>query len=301
MRTAAKSPSQGLVFLILAQTMVGINIVASKVLLASLPIFFLLFIRFTLATLILLALHWLTYLKEATPLSYFFSELKRKDWLFILAQALSAGVLFNCLMLLGLHYTDANVAGIITSTLPAMIAILSWIFLGERIAGKQGLCIFFATMGLMTIAYGKLSGTQVIHSFVGDIIILFSLLPEAAYYVLSRAYPNRLPVFLISALMNGINAMLTLPLGILFYLQTPTFDLTTWIIMFILGLSSGLFYVFWYFGCQQVDGVLASLSTAAMPLATVILAFAILGEQLTLQQGLGMLLVLFSIVLYARK
>ena len=47
---------------------------------------------------------------------------------------------------------------------------------------------------------------------------------------------------------------------------------TGWFIVFILGLSSGLFYVFWYQGCQKVDGVMASLSTAVMPVATVILA-----------------------------
>ena len=64
---------------------------------------------------------------------------------------------------------------------------------------------------------------------------------------------------------------------------------------------SGLFYVFWFFRCQRVDGVMASLSTAVMPLATVILAWALLGEQLTTGQGIGMGLVILSIVIYARR
>ena len=64
---------------------------------------------------------------------------------------------------------------------------------------------------------------------------------------------------------------------------------------------SGLFYVFWFFGCQRVDGVMASLSTAVMPVATVILAWALLGEQLTTGQGIGMGLVILSIVIYARR
>ncbi|KTD11330.1 DMT family transporter [Legionella jamestowniensis] len=290
----------GLLFLILAQVMVGVNIVSSKIILSSTPLFFLLAMRFALATLILFPLHWLSPAKKLS-LRYYFSLLTRRDWVFIVAQALSAGVLFNCLMLLGLHYTDANVAGIITSTLPAIIAIMSWIILKEKISGKQSFCIVFATLGLVVIAYDKLQGNQAIHSFLGDFIVLFSLLPEATYYVLCKIHPNRLPVFITSAVMNGINALLILPVGIYYYVGIPTPTLNTWLILFILGLSSGLFYVFWYFGYQLVDSIMASLSTAIMPVATVLLAWAILNEQLTALQCTGMGLVLLSIVIYAKK
>jgi len=74
-----------------------------------------------------------------------------------------------------------------------------------------------------------------------------------------------------------------------------------WIILIILGLSSGLFYVFWYYGYKHVDGVMASLSTAIMPVATVIIAWLLLGEQLTLWQSVGMGMVIFSIAIYAKR
>lgn len=293
---------QGVVFLILAQTMVGINIVSSKYLLSSAPILFLLMIRFALASLILLPLHWLTPAKKQS-IYYHFSQLKRNDWLFILAQALSAGVLFNFFMLLGLHYTDANVAGIITSALPAMIAVMSWIILGEKISGKKSLCVFFATAGLIIIACDKWHGLGDTHSFSGDAIVFFSLFPEAAYYVLCKLHPNRLPVFLISSLLNAINAIILAFISV--------FSITHWnnlhinfengLILFILGLSSGLFYVFWFFGSQRVDGIMASLSTAVMPVITVIFAWLFLGELLTLWQLAGMGLVIFSIAIYAMR
>lgn len=46
---------------------------------------------------------------------------------------------------------------------------------------------------------------------------------------------------------------------------------------------------------------MASLSTAVMPLATVILAWLILGEHLTTGQTIGMGMVLLSIAAYARR
>jgi len=291
---------QGMLFLILAQIMVGVSIVFSKYVLSSIPILFILALRFTLASIILLPLHWLTPAKKLPIFSYF-AQLKRRDWFFIFAQALSAGVLFNFLILWGLSYTDANVAGIITSALPAIIAIMSWIILGEKISGKKAICVGFATLGLVVIAGDKLSGLKVTHSFLGDALVLVSLLPEATYYILSKMHVHSLPVFLISSLLNGINAIL-----LLFCLRFTAWDGLTihaldWLILIILGLSSGLFYVFWYFGCQKVDGVMASLSTAVMPLATVLIAWLLLGEQLTLGQTVGMSMVILSIAAYAKR
>nr|WP_229310236.1 DMT family transporter [Legionella pneumophila] len=291
---------QGMLFLIFAQIMVGINIVFSKYVLSSIPVLYILALRFTLAAVILLLLHWLTPAKKLPVYSYFL-QLKRRDWFFIFAQALSAGVLFNFLILWGLQYTDANVAGIITSALPAIIAIMSWLILGEKISGKKAICVGFATLGLVVIACDKLGNINVSHSFLGDALVLTSLLPEAMYYILSKMHVNSLPVFLISSLLNGINAIL-----LLFFLSFSTWDCFTihtldWLILIILGLSSGLFYVFWYFGCQAVDGVMASLSTAVMPLATVTIAWIFLGEQLTIGQIIGMGMVILSITVYAKR
>lgn len=77
--------------------------------------------------------------------------------------------------------------------------------------------------------------------FLGDALVLTSLLPEAMYYILSKMHVNSLPVFLISSLLNGINAIL-----LLFCLSFSTWDSFTihtldWLILIILGLSSGLF------------------------------------------------------------
>ncbi|MBA2657666.1 MAG: DMT family transporter [Tatlockia sp.] len=289
-----------MLFLILAQIMVGVNIVFSKYVLSSIPILFILALRFSLAAVILFPLHWLTAAKQL-PLSHYFLQLNRRDWFFIFAQALSAGVLFNFLILWGLNYTDANVAGIITSALPAIIALMSWIILGEKISGKKAVCVGFASLGLLVIAYDKMSSLKVSHSFRGDVLVLASLIPEATYYILAKMHISPLPVFLISSLLNGINAILLLCCLSFTTWHGVNIHSGDWFILVILGLSSGLFYVFWYFGCQKVDGIMASLSTAVMPLATVIIAWLLLGEHLTIGQAIGMTMVVLSILAYARR
>ena len=291
----------GIACLAIAQTLVALNIVCSKLLLPFIPVLILLEIRFVLATITLLLLHWVVPAKTDDSIKDHFLKFKRRDWLYIFAQSITAGASFNCLMLTGLNYTDANVAGIITSALPAIIAIMAWIILSEKISAQKILCIFCATAGLMVIAFDKLNSIGEAHSFLGDSIVFLSLIPESAYYVLCKLYPNKLPIFLASALFNGINAILLFP--VFYFTPWALFNISffNWILLILISLSSGFFYVCWFSGAQRVDGVMASLTTAIMPVATVILAWGILGEQLTLMQLSGMSLVLFSVFIYARR
>ena len=288
----------GLVLVFLAQIMVAINIVASKNLLTSMPSVFILAVRFALAALILFILHSINP-KSKQSLSSYFRPLKRKDWCYIIAQSLTAGVFFNLLMLWGLHYIDANNAGIMTSILPLMIALLSWLVLAERFTRPTFISIVLVTIGLVVISLGDIKdGFN--SSLIGYLLILLSLLPEALYYISSKIHRLPLPIFLLSALLNGINAIILtalLPFISLSDLNCHYNQLGT---LLILGLSSGLFYVFWYYGCEKVDGMLASLSTAIMPISTIILAWLFLGEQLTMIQLLGMGIIIASVLSYLK-
>lgn len=284
-------------FLLLAQVMVAINVVGSKYLIPSMPILFLLAVRFTLATLFLLPLYWFN--RGDATIRLYFEKMNKKDWIFILAEAVLAGVLFNALMLLGLNYTGANVAGIITSALPALIALLSFIVLKEKLSIKKSLSIALATFGLLAISAGEFTGSKMEHSLLGDVLIFFALLPEAGYYILSKLHLNKLPIFLIAALMNGINAIILLPIALMHEnWQTLSFSAYQWSILFLISISSALFYVFWYSGSHKVDGVAASLSTALMPIATVTIAWLTLGELINFMQLIGMGLVMTSILAY---
>ncbi|KTC64714.1 transmembrane protein [Legionella adelaidensis] len=283
-----------------SQIMVGINIVFSKYVLATIPEILVLTLRFSLAALILLPLHWLS-ADRKKPILFYFSQLNKKDWFFIFGQALTAGILFNAFMLGGLHYTDANVAGIITSALPAIIALMCWLILREKITTKKLICVGLATLGLVVIASDKILGVGASHSFKGDILVFISLFPEATYYILSKMHPIKMPVFLISALLNAINAVILFFISLFSLNHGVIIHSSEWLILILLGLSAGLFFVFWFFGCQKVDGLMASLSTGIMPLATVIIAWVVLGEQLTQWQIVGMGMVILSIVVYAKR
>lgn len=292
--------SIGYLFLVLAPTTVGISIVGAKYLLASMPILFLLASRFFLATMLLWLLHVAIPNGHSKKILPYLKQLTRKDWFFLIAQALSAGVLFNFFMMWGLQYTNAHDAGIITSALPAIIVIVSCLVLRERFTAKKAICVVLATIGLVVVNMNGSSDGHSPASLLGNAIVFLSLLPEAAYYVLTKAYPSRLPLFLMAAVISAVNTLVLLPF--LFYgmdWQALSFPLFDWSILVLVGFCSGLFYVFWYLGSTRVDAVMAGLSTAIMPVATVTVAWLALGEHVGLVQILGMGLVMASILAYA--
>ena len=132
MKGNKKATSWHFLALILSQIMVAVNIVGSKHLLTHISSLFILCARFIIASLFLLLIYLALHRKSRYKTKASLKDLNAKTWFIIIAQALCAGVFFNFLFLTGLHYTDANVAGIITSVLPAIIALLSVIFLREH-------------------------------------------------------------------------------------------------------------------------------------------------------------------------
>lgn len=285
------------IYLTLSQLMVGINIVGSKYLIKKMPIFILLETRFAFATIILI---FLAKLMVVTPTKNV--HLSKQDWSIIILQALCAGFLFNFLMLSGLHYTSANVAGIITSTLPLVISLLSFLFLREYLSITKWLCIVVATFGLIIINLTKMDTGNYQNTLVGDLLIFLALLPEAIYYLLAKKYGNQLPVLTISGWMNGINALVFIPFALFSIHNNFLANLTLydWSLALLIGLASALFYVFWYKGSAKVPLSIAALFTAVMPIGTLIIAWIFLNERLTWLQFIGMFLVLSAVILSAR-
>ncbi len=103
-----------------------------------------------------------------------------------------------------------------------------------------------------------------------------------------------------SAIINLINAVILVPIMLIHHdYQLLNFSIFDLLILIIISMSSGLFYVFWYLGAEKVDMLMASLATAVMPISTVLIAWLTLGETIDWPTLAGMTLVILSIITYA--
>lgn len=297
-----KIAPQALTFLLLAQVMVAINIVGSKYLIQHFTPIFIITVRFLIGT-IVLALVTLTPKRSTDTVAYLkLKNLSTKDWGFIFVQGLCAGTLFNFLIYWGLTYTSASMAGIVASVLPAMIIFLSYLVLREPLSRKNIICISFSVLGVMVVNAKHIDSG--IANLLGSIIILLALLPEATYYLLIKMHPVHLPTRLYASLLCGINLpflllWLILHGGISYNIANLT--VLSSIVLFIVGLSSGLFYMFWILGSRNVSNNISGVMSAFMPIAALILSRIFLHELISWLQIIGMICVIAAIVISTQE
>jgi drug/metabolite transporter (DMT)-like permease len=282
--------------LFLAQSCIGMNIVLSKGLIDHINPTIILAIRFSVASIFMSLL-----LLGSSDPTRFKLNLSKADWMALLAKGLGAGILFNFVMLSGLYFTNANSAGLITSLLPAIVICLNVMFFKQKLTKKMLTAIVISVAGLVLINLGALSGNTK-NALLGNLLVLLALVPEGLYYAISKFHPVKINTLLKVLLLNALN----LPFLCLIIIFIPASNwsvitLHDWMLISTIGLTTGLFFIFWQKGVQHIDTTHAALSTAFMPLATVILAWIILGETLSITKLLGMLLVILSIISYARK
>src|SRR5687767_13744083 len=106
--------------------LVGSYVGLSKVLVVVFPIFLLAWLRFGIAAVAMAS--WVKRGPGEAPLS-------RHDRVLLFFESLFCNFLFSICMLFGVARSSALAAGVIMAAIPAMVALMSWIALRERITG----------------------------------------------------------------------------------------------------------------------------------------------------------------------
>ena len=158
-------------------------------------------------------------------------------------------------------------------------------------------CVLLALLGLIVMNMPQTKSGSM--QWFGDGMVLLSLLPEGLYYILAKRYTIKMPLFFLAALLNVINLPILL---IMVWLKHDALTLQmsayVWVLLCVAGLSSAL-YIFWSLGCKKVHGIAVGLSTAVMPIATIIVAYVFLHEVVHFWQYIGMIVVILSIIVHA--
>ncbi|ATF86861.1 DMT family transporter [Burkholderia gladioli] len=284
--------------LILSMLLVGSNVGIGKTIVVVVPVAILATLRFVIANAVLWPLWRPSKMRTV----------KRDEWLNLFLQALFGTFLFTLLMLTGVQRTSAVAAGVITSTIPAVVALFAWIFLRERPDGRALLSIALAIVGVVAInlANGHAPGaaSAVGSSLAGNLLILGAVCCESFYVILSRRLTETLRPLDICAYTHLFGMLLMLPLGLL---ALPHFDYAavptgTWALVVWYALSASIFsFCLWMIGIRHVPGSLAGVFSAVLPIAAAVYGIAFLGERPTLAHGFALACVVTGILLASLK
>lgn len=170
----------------------------------------------------------------------------------------------------------AALAAILLYTAPVWVAILSALFLGERMTGRKLLALAVATLGVAGIAASSGSGgIRLTPAALGW--GLASGVAYALYYLFGKRYFERYPTatLFIYALPVGAAAMLP---AIDFRHKTPA----AWgSVLFLAVFSTYLAYLFYSAGLRRVEATRAATVATVEPVVAAIAAFMMWGERLS--------------------
>ena len=204
-------PSRWLAYahLSLAMSLVGSYVALSKPLVAALPVFLLAWLRFGIGGIAMAS--WLQ-----KPASEALMTRSTKQLLFL--ESLLGNFLFSICMLFGVSMTSAVSAGVIMAAIPAVVAVMSWVFLKESIGPRIWAAVACGALGIGLLAWsrqaaGSATAADSGRMLWGNLLVFGAVLCEAFYAVIGKKLTGTFSPKRISALINLLGFLLMTPLG----------------------------------------------------------------------------------------
>jgi drug/metabolite transporter (DMT)-like permease len=194
-----------------------------------------------------------------------------------------------------LKHISAGLTGLLLYLFPALVTLLSVVVGGERLTRVRAVAVVLA-LGGTAMTIGLEGGASPKGVLFG---VLAALVYAVYVFTSSRVVGAAGPLAASTVILGSAGAVY----GGLVLAQGPVLPQTGvgWLAVGALSLLSTVVAVLTFFaGLERVGPVVASLLSTIEPLVTVLLGALVLGERLSLLQGVGGLLILAAVVLLAR-
>lgn len=203
---------------------------------------------------------------------------------------------YNVPMTLGIRDVQAGFAGILLSTEPLWIALLSVVVLKQRLTAPLAWGLGVAFAGVVTLSVGN--GVAVSASMLGGAsLVLLGAFMWGAYSVAVGPLVRRYGALRVSAVTMWIG---TVPLLAICATGMLSTSLTTagWVVLFLYGLGPNLVgMLLWNYGLSRVPGPRAGLLLNLYPVVSVAGGALFLGESPTVITAIGGGVVLLGLLL----
>jgi drug/metabolite transporter (DMT)-like permease len=298
---ALSSPWTAYLCLAASMSLVGAYVALSKPLVAVLPVFLLAWLRFGIAAVAML--RWLRKPKDEPALT-----LSMRGLVFL--ESFLGNFLFSICMLFGVSMTSAVSAGVIMASIPAVVAIMSWLVLKERIGGRIWVAAVLGALGMGILSLSKselpMQGIQgpepdLMHKqWVGNALVFAAVLCEAAYAVIGKKLTGTLDPKRISALINLWGLLLVTPLGAYaaWSFDFSAVNVGSWGLLVFYALAASMWTVWlWMTGLKGVPAARAGIFAVMLPISTALVGVVVLGEPMRTTELLAFAIALLGIVL----
>jgi len=214
----------------------------------------------------------------------------RKEVPLLLASGVAMGI--NWILLFEAYkYTTVSAATLSYYFAPVIVTVVCPILFKEKLTGKQILCFVMSTVGLVMITgIGEMGGGK---DLIGILFGLGAAVFYATVILLNKFIKNVEGIH--RTFLQFLSAIVVL---IPYVLLTSGVTLggmsgKGWVNLLIVGLiHTGVTYCMYFSSLKELPGQKAAILSYIDPLVAVLISVTVLGEGMTLWQGIGGLLIL---------
>ena len=224
-------------------------------------------------------------------------DFSKKDIKFILLLALFEPCLYFIFESKALQLTSASQAGMITSLMPIITAMAAGYFLKEIIT-KQ--LIFGSLIAMSGAIWLSLQGTTSISSpnpLLGNFLEFLAMACGAGYTITARYLSDKYSALFITAIQAFIGAIFFAPLFLYEYFTIPlniTMNSFLWVLY--LGVVVTLAgYGLYNYALTKITASKAAVFVYLIPVFTLILAYFVLNEKLSIIEFIACLVILVGV------
>ncbi len=228
---------------------------------------------------------------------------RKKDVKFFLFLGFCEPCLYFVFEAIALQNTSASQAGMVTATLPLIVAIPAWLFLKEEMNARKIIGFALAVAGVVLLSIGSDVTENAPNPLFGNFMEFMAMVAASGYIITMRHLSTNYSSLFVTFFQAFIGSVFFLPLLALPTTTLPTsFELTPVLAVIYLG----IFVTFGAYGSYNyaISKIPASQATAfinLIPVFTLIMGVLILGDQLTLMQGVAVVIVFLGIYVSQMK
>jgi drug/metabolite transporter (DMT)-like permease len=203
---------------------------------------------------------------------------------------------FNAFFTFGLERTSAANGALLGGALPVVVAVISFLVLGERLSPLRWSGIAMSMVGVAVTVLGATLDASVL----GNVLVFCAVLSWAIYTIFQRQRLRGEPIMGIISGSAMIGMVLMIPFAVAEWLggapPAPSLGLAVVILYLSLGPALAANYM-WVFALGRVPASLAAVFSNLAPIVGIVAAGVILDEPITRYHVLGGLLVIIGVLM----
>lgn len=215
----------------------------------------------------------------------------RKDWKIVAALSFLGAAVFQSMVYIGLHSTQATNALLLNATAPLYVIVIAWLILGNRVNARQmvGISISFAGASIL-VSRGDLATLTQLQFNTGDLWIIAALVIWGLYSVLLRFKPKAMSSLMLVFFIAVGGVIFLTP----FYIwetasgQPMRLNMpTVWSVLYTGIFASVVAFIAFNEAVARIGPSKAVYFLHLMPVFGAVFAFIFLGETLALYHLVG--------------